>query len=89
MNIVTEQICEAYMKLLSGEKIEVKAGHSYIEYLEHEQKYLLLSTFPIFACYRVGNGQYQRVEDRQNEFTLWREKLRGHFALGLVASRAE
>jgi hypothetical protein len=45
INIMTEQICDTYMKLLHGEEIDDSSDASYIEYIEREQKYFLSDRF--------------------------------------------
>lgn len=45
INIMTEQICDCYLKLLNGEEIFCDSGHSYIEYIEHEKEYLTSCRF--------------------------------------------
>lgn len=40
VNIMTDQIYEAYMKLLKGETVDDSPQPSYIEYIEQEQKYM-------------------------------------------------
>jgi amino acid adenylation domain-containing protein/non-ribosomal peptide synthase protein (TIGR01720 family) len=45
INIMTEQICANYIKLLTGEEIESSSGYSYIEYLDNEKKYLSSDRF--------------------------------------------
>lgn len=45
MNIMTEQICDIYMKLLNQGKIDNNPGQSYIEYIDNEKKYLSSDRF--------------------------------------------
>ena len=45
INIMTEQICDTYVKLLSGEEINDDLEQSYIEYILNEKKYLLSDRF--------------------------------------------
>lgn len=45
INIMTEQICDTYMKLLNKEEIYYSTEHSYIEYISNEKKYLLSDRF--------------------------------------------
>lgn len=45
INIMTEQICESYLKLKQGEAVTVITAPSYLEYFEEEQKYLLSERF--------------------------------------------
>ncbi|MBW7453338.1 amino acid adenylation domain-containing protein [Paenibacillus sepulcri] len=40
MNLLTEQICGAYLKLLKGEEATSRTGNSYLSYIEQEQTYL-------------------------------------------------
>jgi amino acid adenylation domain-containing protein/non-ribosomal peptide synthase protein (TIGR01720 family) len=47
MNIMTNQICDNYIKLLEGEDIEnsSEGAYSYIEYIDNEKKYLSSKRF--------------------------------------------
>lgn len=45
INIMTEQICDTYMKLLNGEEFCNDIEYSYIEYISNERKYLLSERF--------------------------------------------
>lgn len=45
INIMTEQICDTYMKLLKGEEVNYAPEPSYIDYIEQENNYLLSSKF--------------------------------------------
>lgn len=45
VNIMTEQICNTYMQLLSGEYINKTQEQSYFEYIDSEKKYLLSNRF--------------------------------------------
>ncbi|BCJ96188.1 hypothetical protein acsn021_37570 [Anaerocolumna cellulosilytica] len=45
INIMTESICDTYMKLLKGDDITSSIKHSYIDYIANEQKYLLSDRF--------------------------------------------
>ncbi|MFZ5987760.1 MAG: amino acid adenylation domain-containing protein [Bacillota bacterium] len=45
MQILTSQICDIYMKLLHGSRIDEEVEYSYLEYIDREQKYLLSDKF--------------------------------------------
>lgn len=45
IKIMTEQICDSYIKLQQGEVVAAEAGPSYLEYIEQEQKYLQSGRF--------------------------------------------
>lgn len=45
INIMTEQICSIYMKLIRGEDIYCESGNSYVQYIEQENAYLNSNRF--------------------------------------------
>ena len=83
INIMTEHICDSYMKLLNGEEIQNTAAFSYIEYLENEKKYL--SSDRYLKNKNFWNNKFKDFEDifikkssdvidgKRKTFTLGRE----------------
>jgi len=61
INIMTEQICDNYMKLLNGDEINNNLEHSYIEYISTEKKYLSSDRF--FKNKSFWNGKYNDLPD--------------------------
>lgn len=45
INIMTDEICSSYMKLINGEKVDDTKQYSYIEYIDSENKYLSSDRF--------------------------------------------
>ncbi len=45
INIMTEYICDSYMKLLNKEEIQDNSGFSYIDYIDNEKRYLSSDRF--------------------------------------------
>lgn len=45
IKLMTEQICNTYMKLLNGEEVDNGLACSYTEYIDNESKYLLSDRF--------------------------------------------
>lgn len=61
INIMTEHICDTYMKLLNGEEINDNTEHSYIEYISNEKKYLLSDRF--FKNKSFWNEKFKLLPD--------------------------
>lgn len=61
MNIMTEQICDTYMKLLRGEEIDYGPNYSYVEYLDNESKYLSSDRF--LKNKRFWNEKFKDLPD--------------------------
>lgn len=61
INIMTEQICNTYMKLLNGEEIFNNTEQSYIEYISNEKKYL--SSDRYFKNKSFWNEKYKDLPD--------------------------
>ncbi|WP_198015874.1 non-ribosomal peptide synthetase [Paenibacillus sp. HW567] len=61
INIMTEQISGIYTRLLHGEKIQVQAAPSYLEYRDQEQAYLASERFQTNQSYWVE--KYRALPD--------------------------
>lgn len=61
INIMTKQICDAYIKLLNAEEILDNTEQSYIEYISNEKKYLSSDRF--FKNKSFWNEKYKDLPD--------------------------
>ena len=61
INIMTEQICSTYMKLLRDEEIDDSSENSYIDYIEREREYLASERFLKNKNY--WNNKYDKLPD--------------------------